>query len=134
MDDTITGFVHLDKIAAEIGDEAGTCDADYAFQRAAAQMIYDLRNALEQAETRAEKAEAEVARLTAENACLRKLITAQDRLASCDYMTNFLVLVSAGRGLFDPTKSSKLAAQRVEYDLANADVEAARKAVAGEGK
>ena len=46
MDDTITGFVHLDKIAAEIGDNAGTCDADYAFQRAAAQMIYDLRNAL----------------------------------------------------------------------------------------
>lgn len=70
-------------------------------------------------------------RLTAENACLRKLVTAQDRLASCDYMTNFLVLVSAGRGLFDPKKSSKLAAQRVEYDLANADVEAARKAVEG---
>lgn len=57
MDDTITGFIHLDKIADEIGDEAGTCDADYAFQRAAAQMIYDLRNALEQAEARAERAE-----------------------------------------------------------------------------
>ena len=57
MDDTITGFVHLDKIAAEIGENAGICDADYAFQRAAAQMIYDLRNALEDAE-------ANVARLT----------------------------------------------------------------------
>ncbi|WP_308585051.1 hypothetical protein [uncultured Desulfovibrio sp.] len=60
MDNTITGFVHLDKIADEIGDEAGTCDADYAFQRAAAQMIYDLRNALEQAKARAEQAEADV--------------------------------------------------------------------------
>lgn len=63
MDDTITGFIHLDKIADEIGDEAGTCDADYAFQRAAAQMIYDLRNALEQAEARAEKAESDKAAL-----------------------------------------------------------------------
>ena len=49
MDDTITGFAHLDKIADEIGWEAGTRDADYAFQRAAAQMIYDLRNSLEAA-------------------------------------------------------------------------------------
>ena len=68
MDDTITGFVHLDKIAAEIGDNAGTCDADYAFQRAAAQMIYDLRNALEQAE-------AEVARLKAERRYLANAIS-----------------------------------------------------------
>ena len=59
MDDSITGYAHLDKIADEIGDEAGTCDADYAFQRAAAQMIYGLRNALEDAE-------ANVARLTKE--------------------------------------------------------------------
>ena len=71
MCDTITGFVHLDKIADEIGDEAGTCDADYAFQRAAAQMIYDLRNALEQAEARAEKAERELAGADAEIAELR---------------------------------------------------------------
>ncbi|ATD81114.1 MULTISPECIES: hypothetical protein [Desulfovibrio] len=50
MDNTITGFAHLDKIADEIGDEAGTCDADYAFQKAAALMIYNLRTALEAAE------------------------------------------------------------------------------------
>ena len=50
MTDTITGYAHLDKIADEIGDDAGTCDADYAFQRSAALMIYNLRNALEAAE------------------------------------------------------------------------------------
>lgn len=66
MDDTITGFVHLDKIADEIGDDAGTCDADYAFQRSAAQMVYDLRNALEQAEARAEELEEYIAKLVCE--------------------------------------------------------------------
>lgn len=66
MSDTITGFPHLDIIADEIGDEAGTCDADYAFQRAAARMIHDLRNALESAEARAKQTEAEKARLRAE--------------------------------------------------------------------
>lgn len=55
MDNTITGFAHLDKIADEIGDEAGTCDADYAFQKAAALMIYNLRTALEAAEAESDR-------------------------------------------------------------------------------
>ena len=77
MDDSITGYAHLDKIADEIGDEAGTCDADYAFQRAAAQMIYGLRNALEDAE-------ANVARLTKERDWLaNKLIDCPPEFTNC---------------------------------------------------
>ena len=60
MTESITGFAHLDKIADEIGREASTSDADYAFQREAARMIYDLRNALEAAESRATKLKADI--------------------------------------------------------------------------
>lgn len=65
MTDTITRLRHLDKIADEIFDEAGTCDADYAFVKAAARMIYNLRTALEAAEARAKRAEKEEGFLTA---------------------------------------------------------------------
>lgn len=97
MDNTITGFAHLDKIADEIGDEAGTCDADYAFQKAAALMIYNLRTALE-------AAEAESARLRAERGWLaNKLIDCPPGFTNC------------------------------AVDCAECRIEAARRAVGGEG-
>ena len=99
MCDTITGFVHLDKIADEIGDEAGTCDADYAFQRAAAQMIYDLRNALEQAEARAEKPEKELAGADAEIAELRDEL--EDSRGTEKDAPNVLCAIARLAGVFE---------------------------------